>query len=90
MFRSYIPKTKSFLGEDIRSDHELVMITFQVRLKKARKPTQPRLRFDDEKLRAPDVACAFQDTVGGTFAPPIGMRDDDIDIDTMITSTGQH
>ena len=32
------------------------------------------------------MACAFQDTVGGTFAPPIGMRDDDIDIDTMITT----
>ena len=31
------------------------MMTFQVRLKMTRKPNQPRLRFDFEKLRNPDV-----------------------------------
>ena len=41
------------------SDHDLVMMTFRVRLKKARKPNQPGLRFDFEKLRGPDVACTF-------------------------------
>ena len=30
------------------------------------------------------MACAFQATVGGIFAPLIGLRDDDMDIDTMI------
>ena len=35
---------------------------------KARKPNQPRLRFDIEKLRDPDVACTFQTTIGGKFA----------------------
>ena len=62
------------------------MITFQVRLKKARKPNQPRLRFDLEKLRDPDVACTFQATIGGKFAPLIGLSDEDMDIDTMITT----
>ena len=47
--------TMSLLGADIGSDHDLVMMTFQVRLK-ARKPNQPRLRFDLEKLRGPCVA----------------------------------
>ena len=50
----------SKIGADIGSDHDLVMMTFQVRLKMARKPNQPRLRFDLEKLRNPDVALFKQ------------------------------
>ena len=59
-----IHTTRSFPEADIGSDHDLVIMTFQVRLKKARKPNQPRLRFDLEKLRDPDVACTFQATIG--------------------------
>ena len=58
------------------------MMTFQVRLKLARKPKQPRLRFDLEKLRNPVVACTFQATIGGKFAPLIGLSDEDMDMDT--------
>ena len=43
-------RTRSFPGADIGSDHDLVMMIFRVRLKKARKPNQPRLRFDLEKF----------------------------------------
>ena len=81
-----IYRTRSFPGADIGSDHDLVMMTFQVRLKKTRKPNQPRLRFDLEKLRDPDVACTFQATIGGKFAPLIGLSDEDMDMDTMITT----
>ena len=63
------------------------MMTFQVRLKMARKPNQPRLRFDLEKLRNPEVACTFQATIGGKFAPLIGLSDEDMDMDTMIIIT---
>ena len=76
-------RTGSFPGADRGSDHDLVMMSFRVRLKKARKPNQPRLRFDLEKLRDPDVACTFQATIGGKFIVP---RDEDMDIDTMITT----
>ena len=62
------------------------MITFRVRLKKARKPHQPRLRFDLEKQWDPDVACTFQATIGGKFAPLIGLSDEDMDSDPMITT----
>ena len=62
------------------------MMTFQVRLKKTRKPNQPTLRFDLEKLRDPDVACTFRATIGGKFAPLIGLSDEDMDMDTMITT----
>ena len=61
-----IHRTRSFPGADIGSDHDLMMVTFRVRLKKARKPNQPRLRFDLDKLMNPDVACTFQATTGGT------------------------
>ena len=87
-FRSgaYIHRTKSFPGADIGSDHDLVMMTFQVRLKKTRKANQPRLRFDFEKLRDPDVACTFQATIGGKFEPLPGLSDEDMDMDTMIAT----
>ena len=62
------------------------MMTFRVRLKKARKPKQPRLRFDLQKLRDPDVACTFQATIGGKFASLIRLSDEDMDMDTMITT----
>ena len=77
---------RSFPGADTGRDHDLVMMICGVHLKKARKPTQPRLRFDLEMLRDPDVACAFQATAGGKFAPHISLRDDDMEIDTMITT----
>ena len=37
-------------------------------------------------LRDPGIACAFQATVGGKFAPRIDLRNDDMDIHTMITT----
>ena len=62
------------------------MMTFRARLKKARKTTLTRVGFDLEKIRDPDVACAFQTTVRGKFAPLIGLGDNDMDIDIMITT----
>ena len=55
-----IHRTRTFPRADIESDHDLVMMTFRVGLMKARKPNQPRLRFDLEELRDSDVACPFQ------------------------------
>ena len=83
-----IHRTRSFPGADIGSDHDLVMMTFQVHLKKVRQPNQPRLRFDLEKLRDQDVACTFQATICGKFTPLIGLRDKDMDINTctMVTT----
>ena len=78
-----IHKTISFPKADKGSNHDLVITTFRVRLEKERKPRQ---RFDLEKLRDPDVACTFQATIGGKFAPLIELRDEGMDIDTMITT----
>ena len=51
------------------------MMTFRVRLKKTKKPTQSRLRFDLDKLRNSDVAGEFQATIGGKLAPLINLGD---------------
>ena len=32
------------------------------------------------------MACTFKATIGGKFAPLIGLSDEDMDIDTMITT----
>ena len=32
------------------------------------------------------MACTFQATIGGKFASLIGLRDEDMDINTMITT----
>ena len=50
------------------------MMTFLVRLKKARQPNQPRLRSDPEKVRDLDVACTFQAAIGEKFAPLITLQ----------------
>ena len=63
----------------------MVMMTFQTRLKNSRKPTQPRIRFDLEKLNDPTVMSAFQATVGDRFTPLATLVDKDADLDSMVT-----
>ena len=63
----------------------MVIMTFQTRLKNSRKPTQPRIRFDLEKLNDPTMMSAFQATIGGRFAPLATLVDEDADLDSMVT-----
>ena len=35
------------------------------------------------------MACTFQATIGGKFAPHIGLNDEDMDINTMMIPTVQ-
>ena len=64
-----IARTRSFPGADIGSDHDLLMMTFRLRLRKTSKPKHTRLKFDLEKLKDPNVLETFQAMVGGRFAP---------------------
>ena len=86
-FRSVIKtaRTRTFPGADVGSNHDMVMMTFQTRLKNSRKPIQPRIRIDLEKLNDPTVMCAFQATIGGRFAPLAMLVDEDADLDSMVT-----
>ena len=87
-FRSSIniAKTRSFPGADIGSDHELVIMTFKLHLKRVNKQGQTKIKFDLEKLKDPTIAEAFEAMIGGNFAALTTLCDDDRDIDT-ITNT---
>ena len=83
-FRSGIKTARTFQGADVGSDHDMV-ITFQTHLKNSRKPTQPRIRFDLEKLNDPTVMSVFRASIGGRFAPLATLVDEDADLDSMVT-----
>ena len=63
----------------------MAMMTFQTRLKNSRKPTQPRIRFDLDKLSDPTVTSAFQATIDDRFAPLATLVDEDADLESMVT-----
>ena len=54
-----IAKTRSFPGADIGSDHELVMMTFKLRLQRVKNQGSIRIRFSLEKLKDPNIAEFF-------------------------------
>ena len=73
-----IAKTRSFPGADIGSDHDLVMMTFKLHLKKVSKQGHTRIRFDLEKLKDPEVAETFKAMIGGKFDPLTLLDTDDV------------
>ena len=79
-FRSSInvAKTQSFPGADIGSNHELVIMTFKLHLKRVKKQGQTSIKFDLEKLKDPMIAEAFHAMIGGKFAVLTIRGDDDI------------
>ena len=81
-----IANTGSFPGADIGSDHELVMMTFKLRLQSVKNQGSIRIRFSLEKLKGPNIAETFQATIGGNFAPLLALENQDIDIDALINS----
>ena len=53
-------KSRTFLEADINSDHDLVMMTMNLKLKKNLRNHGPRLKFNFEKLKDPHVADLFE------------------------------
>ena len=79
-----IAKTRSFPGADIGSDHDLVMMTFKLHLKKVSKLGHTRIKFDLEKLKDPEIAETFKAMIGGKFAPLTLLDADDSNMDEMV------
>ena len=82
-----IARTRSFPGADIASGHDLLMMTFRLRLKKTSKPKHKRLKFDLEKLKDPNVLETFQAMIGRRFAPLAIMSHEDTDKDSRIITS---
>ena len=78
----------SFPGADIGRDHDLLMMTFRLRLKEFSKPKHTRLKFDLEKLKDPNVLETFQAMIGRKFAPLTIMNNEDTDTASEIL--GKH
>ena len=81
-----ITKTRSFPGADIGSDHDLVMMTFRLRLKRMKIQGSIRIRFSLEKLKDPNIADIFRATIGGKFAPLLALENGDTKTDALINS----
>ena len=79
-------KTRSFPGAEIGSDHDLVMKSFRLRLKKIKMQGPTRIKFDLEKLKDPQLADAFQAMIGSKFAPLILLDADDTEVDILVNS----
>lgn len=69
--------TQAFPKADIGSPHNLVLMSFKLRLQRMKKPEYTRLRFDLEKLKDPNVIEVFQAKIGGKFAPLLYFEDDE-------------
>ena len=67
------------------SDHGVAMLTFKTRLKKSRKPTKPRIRFDVEKRNDPLVINVFKANIDGRFAPLTMLVNEDAELYPIVT-----
>ena len=93
-FRSGVKgaRTRSFPGADIGSDHDLLMMTFHLCLKRTSKPKKKKkkknttLKFHLEKLKNLNLLETFQAMIGGEFLPLTFMSKEDTDLDSMITT----
>ena len=77
-----IAKTRSIPGADIGSNHEFVVMTFKLYLKRTKKQGHIRIRFDVDKLKDSHVAEVSQAMIGGKFAA-LSILDSDMDLDTL-------
>ena len=76
-------RTKSFPGADVGSDHELVMMTVKIKLKKLSKSKNPRIKYNLEKLKDTRIQDIFQAKLGGRFAPLLLLSDPQDMVDVM-------
>ena len=60
-----LPEHGRFPGADIGSNHDLLMVTFHLHLKRISKTKHTRLKFDLEKLKDPNALETFQAVTGG-------------------------
>ena len=77
---------QSIPGADIGSDHDLVMMSVRLRLKKIKMQGPTRVKFDLEKLKDTQVADTFQAMIGDKFAPLTLLDVDDTEVDTLVNT----
>ena len=71
-------KTRTYQGADVGSDHDLLLLTIKIKLKRNNKTTNNRIKFDLEKLKDQSIVETLKAQLGGKFAALI-----DIDINEL-------
>ena len=79
----YTGRTRTFPRPDIGSPHDLVMMTFKLKLRKMAKPQYTRLKFDLDKLQDPLIAEEFKAAIGGKFGPLL-IYDESSELETNV------
>ena len=79
-------RTRSFPGADIGSDHNLVLMTFRLRLRKINKTKFSRPRYNLEKLEDPAIKEEFQTRIGGRFAPLSDLDENSMDLESVVNT----
>ena len=87
-FRSRVngARTQNVPEADTGSDHDLLMMSFHLHLKRISKPKHTRLKSDLKKLKDPNVLETFQAIIGGKFAPLTTMNNEDTHMDSTVTT----
>ena len=71
-------------------NHNKYIVLFQTRVFTAAgrtgKPKHTRLKFDLEQLKNPNLLETFQAMIGGKFAPLTIMNNENVDMDSMVTT----
>ena len=85
-FRSAIctASTRAFPKADIYSDHNLVLMKFKVHLKKQKKETYKRIKYDLDKLRDPNIRGTYELLTQEKIQAILGNKDCLSDINRMI------
>lgn len=55
------------------SDHELVVMTMWLNMKKGRRPSTIRIKYDTSRVKEPEVQERFRVEVDGRFAPLVDL-----------------
>ena len=79
-FQSAINKarTRTFTGPDIGSDHDLVMMTLEIKLAKHKDKDTNKVHFDLEKLKeSPCIKREFQHELSNRFTPLLLLEHED-------------
>jgi len=94
LFKTDSVQTRIFPGADENSHHGVIMMNFQLRLKKIRRLKNTRLTFDLEKLKYPIVARKFNEIICDRFATFCLVEEDDESVtnqfNTTVTDTSKH
>ena len=86
IFRSSVnlQQTRTFPAADVGSDHDLLMMTFRLKLKRVKKDKFNRIKFDLNKLKSPSILDQFNSIIGGKFNSLINLKYTEFDVDEMI------